>query len=123
MWMMCDREPIANWTQGLMTLLGDSAHATLPHMAQGAGMAIEDAVVLAQYVEKYGSDYPSAFKAYQQERYLRTAFVQIISRQYAEVHYAEGIARELRNYLFSQVKPDLLYDLFSLLYKGIEIPT
>lgn len=121
LWMMCDREPISNWTKGRMTLLGDSAHATLPHMAQGAGMAIEDAVVLAECIEKFDGDYHSAFQAYQQERYIRTALVQIISRQYAEVHYAEGIARELRNYLFSHAKPELLYDLFDLLYKGIEI--
>ncbi|MBA3283544.1 MAG: FAD-dependent monooxygenase [Nitrosopumilus sp.] len=122
MWMMCDREPQSNWTKGRMTLLGDAAHPTLPHMAQGAGMAIEDAVVIAQFLEKYGEDYTAAFNAYQQERYIRTAYVQTASRAYENVHYASGIARELRNNVLSQAKPELIYDLLGLLYDGIKIP-
>ena len=46
MWVLCDREPVANWSQGRVTLLGDAAHPMLQYLAQGACMAIEDAVTL-----------------------------------------------------------------------------
>lgn len=120
-WVMSDREPISNWTKGCVTLLGDAAHPTLPHMTQGAGMAIEDAAVLAEFIHKFDRDYPAAFKAYQQERCLRTAYVQTMSRAYVDVHHATGIARELRNFVFSQFNTNQIYDLLGLLYNGIEL--
>ena len=46
MWVLCDREPVKNWTDRRVTLLGDAAHPMLQYLAQGAGQAIEDAVVL-----------------------------------------------------------------------------
>ena len=48
MWVLCDREPVKNWSQGRVTLLGDAAHPMLQYLAQGACMATEDAVVLAE---------------------------------------------------------------------------
>ena len=50
MWVLCDREPVKNWTQGRAALIGDAAHPMLQYLAQGAAMAIEDAVVLANEV-------------------------------------------------------------------------
>ena len=48
MWVLCDREPVKNWTDRRVTLLGDAAHPMLQYLAQGAGQAIEDAVVLGE---------------------------------------------------------------------------
>ena len=56
MWVLCDREPVKNWTKGRVTLLGDAAHPMLQYLAQGACMATEDAVVLAEKVAAQPDD-------------------------------------------------------------------
>jgi 3-hydroxybenzoate 6-monooxygenase len=97
MWVLCDRPPIKEWSRGRITLLGDAAHPMLQYLAQGANMAIEDAVCLANEVIEFAGDYPAAFRAYQQTRYLRTGRVQIMARVYGEFFHAGGVAKELRN--------------------------
>jgi 2-polyprenyl-6-methoxyphenol hydroxylase-like FAD-dependent oxidoreductase len=62
--------PIKNWSKGRITLLGDAAHPMLQYLAQGAGMAIEDAVCLANQIEAANGDYPAAFSRYQDLRYI-----------------------------------------------------
>jgi len=99
MWVLCDRPPIKNWSRGRATLLGDAAHPMLQYLAQGACMAIEDAVCLANQVEACGEDYIAAFQRYQQLRYLRTARVQLMARVFGEVYHASGVNRELRNFV------------------------
>jgi salicylate hydroxylase len=71
-WALLGREPLERWTIGRVTLLGDAAHPTLPMMAQGANMAIEDGVVLARCLEMHG-DVPTALQAYEAARRDRTA--------------------------------------------------
>jgi 3-hydroxybenzoate 6-monooxygenase len=106
MWVLCDRPPIKEWSRGRITLLGDAAHPMLQYLAQGACMAIEDAVCLAgKAVEKDG-DYAAAFAAYQQARYLRTGRVQITARIYGEFYHAGGVAKELRNLMLGSRTPD-----------------
>jgi salicylate hydroxylase len=97
MWVVADRPPIKDWSRGRITLLGDAAHPMLQYLAQGANMAIEDAVCLAAQVVAQHGDYPSAFQAYQAARYLRTGRVQIMARVYGEFFHASGVAKELRN--------------------------
>jgi 3-hydroxybenzoate 6-monooxygenase len=97
MWVLCDRPPIKYWSKERITLLGDAAHPMLQYLAQGACMAIEDAVCLADQIEASGSDYRTAFKRYEKLRYLRTARVQIMARVYGEVYHANNVVRELRN--------------------------
>jgi salicylate hydroxylase len=121
MWSLCDRNPISNWSKGRMTILGDAAHATLPYLTSGAGMAVEDAVVLAKKIEESGFRYEEAFKAYQKERYLRAAYVQYFSRAYGDVHHSSGVARELRNTLISERSEDENLDWVNYLYSGIEV--
>ena len=101
MWVLCDREPVANWTKGRIALLGDAAHPMLQYLAQGACMAIEDAVCLAEKLAARRDDPNAAFLAYQQERYLRTARVQVMARVYGDFYHATGPVRELRNGLLS----------------------
>ena len=65
MWVLCDREPVKDWSKGRITLLGDAAHPMLQYLAQGACMASEDAVFLAESVAATPDDIPGAFKAYE----------------------------------------------------------
>ena len=62
MWVLCDREPVRGWSKGRVTLLGDAAHPMLQYLAQGACMASEDAVWLAEQVAAMPHDIPAAFK-------------------------------------------------------------
>jgi salicylate hydroxylase len=76
-----ERDPLASWSRGRATLLGDACHPMLPFMAQGAGMAIEDAVVLGRCLEGIEpQDIPAAFQRYEQARLERTARIQLASR-------------------------------------------
>jgi 2-polyprenyl-6-methoxyphenol hydroxylase-like FAD-dependent oxidoreductase len=65
-----DRKPIDSWGSGRVTLLGDAAHPMTPNTSQGAGMAIEDAAVLARLVEERGAS-PMTLRAYEQARHER----------------------------------------------------
>ena len=77
-----EREPLPQWSKGLVTLLGDACHPMLPFMAQGAGMAIEDAVVLGRALAGVGSraQAAEALRRYEKTRMERTAKIQIGSR-------------------------------------------
>ena len=97
MWVLCDRPPIRDWSKGNITLLGDAAHPMLQYLAQGANMAIEDAVCLARKIELSNGNPQGAFLAYQQERYLRTARVQLMAKLYGEAYHASNATRDLRN--------------------------
>jgi 2-polyprenyl-6-methoxyphenol hydroxylase-like FAD-dependent oxidoreductase len=118
MWVLCDRPPIKTWTKDRITLLGDAAHPMLQYLAQGAAMATEDAVCLADKVVEARGDYPAAFQAYQQERYLRTGRVQIMARVYGEFYHAAGVARELRNQMLGSRTPKEALDSMEWLYGG-----
>ena len=71
-WALLGREPLEQWTKGRVTLLGDAAHPTLPMMAQGANMAIEDGVVLARSLDTH-ADIAVALRAYEDARRDRTS--------------------------------------------------
>ena len=75
-----ERDPLPQWTVGHVTLLGDACHPMLPFMAQGAGMAIEDGVVLARCLNAQTTDVHAALKRYEHTRHERTAKIQIGSR-------------------------------------------
>ena len=96
MWVLCDREPIKMWSKGRVTLTGDAAHPMLQYLAQGAGMAMEDALCLAKCLDESAS-VEAAFEAYPLKRYLRTGRVQLAARLYGEFYHADGVRRELRN--------------------------
>jgi salicylate hydroxylase len=73
-WSLHNRPPIRTWSKGLITILGDAAHPTLPYLAQGAAMAIEDGAVLARALESESS-IPEALELYGRNRVDRTARV------------------------------------------------
>ncbi|MBO9651382.1 MAG: FAD-dependent monooxygenase [Variovorax sp.] len=77
-----ERDPLKNWSSGHMTLVGDACHPMMPFMAQGAGMAIEDAVVLSRNLADVGNaaDVPAALARYEAMRIERASNIQIGSR-------------------------------------------
>jgi len=119
-WVLHDREPVTNWTAGRATLLGDAAHPTLQYLAQGANMAIEDAVVLAEKVAAAGDDFNRAFLAYQGERMNRTARVVLSSRFFGAYFHVDAGTRELRNELARRRDPDHPWEI-DWLYRGIDV--
>ena len=75
-----ERDPLPSWSRGRVTLLGDACHPMMPFMAQGAGMAVEDAVVLARCLIEGVAGIPAALRRYEQARMARTAEIQVASR-------------------------------------------
>lgn len=120
-WILHDRDSVTNWTQGRATLLGDAAHPTLQYLAQGACMAIEDAVVLASKLGRDATDINAAFLAYQAERLNRTARVVNSARFFGHFMHCGGGARLLRNELLRQRDLNNPWEL-DWLYKGIPVP-
>ncbi len=105
-WPILDRPPIANWTRNRITLLGDAAHPMQQYLAQGACQALEDAVTLADCVEKYGESIDRAFLAYQEIRSPRTTRVQLEARAFGEFWHRMPERLEERNRLLLQRSHD-----------------
>ena len=114
-WILYDRPPIKEWTKGRVTLLGDAAHPTYIYISQGGCMALEDAVVLAEMVDRHPR-IEDAFREYQDARYLRTARIQLTSRQFGEIYHAVGVHRDLRNLLLKDAQPSALFDTLAWVF-------
>ena len=95
-WGLFDRPPMPRWGRGRVTLLGDACHPTLPFMAQGAAMAIEDAAVLAGCLKR-GLGVEASLERYEELRRGRTARIQAGSRRNASVFHLSGVKAWLRN--------------------------
>lgn len=89
-WAGADRAPVNTWGVGPLTLTGDAAHPTLPYLASGAVMALEDAVVLMRHLAAEHS-LASAFRAYERERMPRTRRIVESSWKLARVYHAAGL--------------------------------
>ena len=85
-WALCDHQAFSNWSTDRVTLLGDAAHATLPFMASGAAMAIEDARILQRALEQE-ADVSQALRRYQRHRLPRTAKIQSSSAQLGRIYH------------------------------------
>jgi 3-hydroxybenzoate 6-monooxygenase len=83
-------------------------------------MALEDAVALADKVDRIG-DMQEALRAYERARYLRTARIQLTSRQFGEIYHASGVYRDLRNTLLAKASPRALYDVLGWVFSGERI--
>jgi len=109
-WGLYDREPLSQWSNGRLTLLGDAAHPMLPHMGQGANQSIEDAVALAAVLDGLDRhDFPDAVRRYESVRRDRAGQVQRNSRNGGLV-YDSGDSPERDEKLRGTVA-DLLWSL------------
>lgn len=115
-WATADREPIARWSYGRTTLLGDAAHPTTQYMAQGACMAIEDAVTLGEALRMHANDWDKALDLYQRSRVTRTARIVLSSREMGRLYHAKGVERLIRNELWRGRTPERFYDAIEWLY-------
>ncbi|HJV69727.1 3-hydroxybenzoate 6-monooxygenase [Ideonella sp.] len=115
-WATADREPIGQWTYGRATLLGDAAHPTLQYLAQGACMALEDAVALGEALRVNDNDIPKAFALYERSRIARTARIVLSAREMGRIFHAKGVERLVRNELWKDRMPERFYDAMEWLY-------
>ncbi len=115
-WATADRDPVAQWTYGRATLLGDAAHPTLQYLAQGACMALEDAVTLGEALRVHGGRFDLAFALYERSRIARTARIVLSAREMGRIFHAKGVERLVRNDLWKGRSPERFYDAMEWLY-------
>jgi salicylate hydroxylase len=119
LWVLCDRDPITNWVDGRVALLGDAAHPMMQYFAQGACMAMEDAVCLSAQMEALSGDVERALAAYQSRRLLRTARVQLQSRAIGDhIYHPDGAHAALRNAIMRAKSTEDWYDEVEWIYGG-----
>lgn len=115
-WATADRDPIAQWTYGRATLIGDAAHPTTQYLAQGACMALEDAVTLGEALRVHGNDWDAALDLYQRSRVARTARIVLSGREMGRIYHAKGVERLVRNDLWRGRSAERFYDAMEWLY-------
>ena len=121
-WVLCDREPIMNWTDGNVALLGDAAHPMMQYLAQGACMAMEDSVILSVECGKTPDDLPGALRRYQDRRRLRTARVQLQAREVGNhIYHPDGAHAALRNQIMQAKTPEQWYDVVDWMYAAQDV--
>lgn len=100
LWPLCDRAPVPGpdaMVQGLVALLGDAAHPMPPYLAQGAGMAIEDACELQHALAQDALEVPLRLRRYALNRWQRNARVQARARRNGRIFHLSGVAAWARN--------------------------
>jgi 3-hydroxybenzoate 6-monooxygenase len=117
-WMLRYRDPVDNWTKGPVALLGDAAHLMLQYMAQGAAMAMEDAVALGAACDAADGDFTAAFVHYQKMRVVRATRVHISANSLIGMifHVPDGLEREVRNDIYRGRAPERYYDALEWIF-------
>jgi salicylate hydroxylase len=126
-WATADREPIDAWVHDRSALLGDAAHPPTQYMAQGACMALEDAVTLGEAlrvvrhnlgealrVVRHNLD--EAFELYRSSRVPRAARIVLSGREMGRLYHASGVERLVRNSLWRGRSQERFYDALEWLY-------
>jgi len=96
-WSLYGLTGLRRFSEGRIALLGDAAHPVLPYLAQGAALAIEDAVALAEAVAASPGDPAQAFRRYAERRRARASGVQRLSRRFGRIYHFGGLLRLARN--------------------------
>ncbi len=105
-WVMYDREPVASWSSGRITLVGDAAHPMLQYLAQGACQAFEDAACLGAALQGRGADeVAAAFGGYSDARSPQASRVQRRARVWGDIWHVDGVGALLRDELLLQRDP------------------
>ena len=115
-WSTADRDPVERWGEARATLLGDAAHPMLQYLAQGACIALEDAVTLREALRACGHELEPAFRLYESKRVVRGARLIISAREMGRIYHAKGIERRVRNSLWAGRTPERFYDALEWLY-------
>ena len=115
-WALYDRSAPFRGGKLPVTLIGDAAHPMLPFLAQGAGMAIEDAAVLADMLGKYLDDPTGALRAYEGARWHRTFRAQQFSRRQGRIYGLTGPEALIRNLAMRAMGGEKLRARYDWLY-------
>jgi salicylate hydroxylase len=115
-WPLYFHQPLAAWGRGNVTLLGDAAHPMLPFLAQGAGMAIEDAFVLAEQLGSAHGDIEAALRRYEGVRAPRTARVQRGAKLNDTLYHFRWPASLARNLALRAVGGERLLNRYDWIY-------
>ena len=119
LWVLCDREPVEKWTDGRVALLGDAAHPMLQYAAQGACMALEDAVCLSHMLAAHPGDHETALARYCAQRVVRASRVQLQSRAIGEhIYHPAGAHALVRNAIMRAKTSADYYNDLAWLYGG-----
>ncbi len=114
-WAAADLPSARFWSRNRVTLIGDAAHAALPYLAQGAAMALEDAVALSRSTRRTDT-IAAAFRAYEELRRARTARIAAESRRLGRIYHAEGALRVVRNAILRLTDPAGFLDRLAWIY-------
>jgi 3-hydroxybenzoate 6-monooxygenase len=117
-----DRDPIRHWHKGRVVLLGDAAHPTLQSLAQGACMAIEDALCLADCIAAANGNFEPAFRRYENARAVRTARVTFESRYIWDVYHSDGLRRDVNWQMLGEHSEADTFRCLAWLYDGFALP-
>jgi len=120
-WALFDRDPMPEWTDGRVALIGDACHPMLPFLAQGAAMGIEDAWFLVQALKARTGNIPLALEEYMEARLPRTSKVQAAARARMHSNHERSVWGQLRTYgpmwLSSRLTPQKFNTRHDWLYK------
>ena len=114
-WSLYD-VPAKRMVSGRVALLGDAAHPSLPFLAQGGAMAIEDAAVLATEIGRSADDPAAALRRYEAARLRRVRRVQEGARKNARAYHAGGLVRVGRNLVMRRLGPEGMTERYAWVY-------
>ncbi|HEY5832487.1 FAD-dependent monooxygenase [Streptomyces sp.] len=109
-WVLVDRDPVADWTDGRVAMLGDAAHPMLHYAAQGACQALEDAVLLGDTVDCHADELPQRLEKYNAARRERTSRIQVLARDSVRLWHPRGAGAHARNAMLSAMSAEQLHD-------------
>lgn len=117
-WALMSRPPMQRWSDGRVVLVGDACHPMLPFMAQGAVMAVEDAVTLARCLEAHQGAHQTAFAAYEDQRVERANRCVIAAERNREIFHNERLmnAEDASRYVTSQWNEAKVRDRYHWLF-------
>jgi salicylate hydroxylase len=117
-WALFLRDPLPRWTEGRVTLLGDSCHSMLPYLGQGANSALEDGLVLARSLEACGADVEEGLRRYEATRRERTTRIVGASADMASTFHnkALGESGTADKYIAEQWHPDKVRARYDWIY-------
>jgi salicylate hydroxylase len=119
---IADRDPVRHWHKGRVTILGDAAHAPLQSLAQGACMAIEDGVCLAELIAQHGDDFDAAFTRLERSRAARTARIVFESRFMWTMLHPTAQTRDKIHARFRGMSRDDVWNALAWIYDGVRLP-
>jgi 3-hydroxybenzoate 6-monooxygenase len=121
-WSLYRLAPLRHWSKGPIALLGDAAHPVLPFLAQGAALAVEDAVTLAACLAARPGDPSAAFLHYEVLRRSRSARIQHLSQRFGWFYHLRGPLRVARNLMLERRNEATALQRFDWLYRQRDEP-